>query len=117
MSTSSPIAKNSPAWITFERSQRAPCLRLELPDKAFLVQYGDFIKATMNEAQTHISLYFHALDAVIRGEKLQALFLEIQRFNVDYVRIGSGKEGDPVKIERIVIREAPLEEKPEPVAE
>ncbi len=104
--------KNSPAWITFERSQRAPCLRLELPDKEYLVQYGDFIKGTMNEAQTQVTLYFHVLDAVIRGEQLRALFHELQRFNVEYVRIDT--ESDAVKIEKITIREAPLEEKSEP---
>lgn len=111
MSTST---KNSPAWTTFERSQKASCLRLELPEKEFLVQYGDFIKGTMNETETHVSLYFHALDAVIRGEKLRALFREIQRFNVDYVRVGIGKESDAVKVEKIVVREAPLDQKPEP---
>ena len=107
-------AKKSPAWAAFERSQKAPCLRVELPDKEFLVQYGDFTKGTLNEAETHLSLYFHAVDVVIRGDKLRALFREIQRFNVEYVRAGRGKEGDAVTIEKIVVREAPLDEKSEP---
>lgn len=108
------VAKKLPAWGKFERSQNAPCLRVELPDKEFLVQYSDFIKGTLNEAESHLALYFHALDVVIRGDKLRALFREIQRFNVEYVRAGAGKESDAVKIEKIVVREAPLDEKPEP---
>ena len=107
-------AKKQPAWGKFERSQNAPCLRVELPDKEFLVQYADFIKGTLNETESHLALYFHALDVVIRGEKLRELFREIQRFNVEYVRTGTGKESDAVKVEKIVVREAPLDEKPEP---
>lgn len=107
-------AKTQPAWATFERSKSAPCLRVELPDKEFLVQYADFIKGTLNEAENHIALFFNAIDVIIRGEKLRALFREIQRFNVDFVRIGTGKESDAVKVEKIVVREAPLDEKPEP---
>lgn len=106
--------KKQSAWASFERSKSAPCLRIELPDKEFLVQYADFIKGTLNEAESHASLFFHALDVVIRGEKLRALFREIQRFNVEFVRIGIGKESDAVKVEKIVVREAPLDEKPEP---
>lgn len=107
-------AKTSPAWASFERSQNAPCLRVVTPDKEFLVPYNDFIKGTLNQAESHLSLYFHTLDVVVRGEKLRALFREIQRFNVDYVRAGTGKESDAVKVEKIVVREAPLDEKPEP---
>lgn len=99
------------AWEPFDRSQKSPCLRIELHDKEFLVQYADFIKGTLNEAETQVSLYFHTLDVVIRGEKLRAVFREIQKFNVDCIRIGSGKEGDVVKIEKITVKEAPLDDK------
>lgn len=107
------ITKKTRAWEPFERSQKAPCLRLELPDKEFLVQYADFIKGTLNEAETQLSLYFQTLDVVIRGDKLRALFREIQKFNVDYIRNGSGKEGDAVKVEKITVKEAPLDDKPD----
>lgn len=98
-------------WQTFEKNKPAPCLRIETKEKLFVVQYVGMVKGTLNEAHNQMSLYFSAVDVVVRGEKLLALFREIQRFNVDYIREGSPSGDDKVKIDIITVKEAPLEEK------
>ncbi len=100
---------NLPCWTSFERGKSVPCLRIELPEQQFMVQYLGLLKGMLNGAQTQLSLYFGAMDVVIRGEHLQALWRELTRFNVEVVREGQSHGTDQVRIDKITVHEAPLE--------
>lgn len=98
-------------WETFS-GRESPCLRIETEETFFLVPYVDLIKATLNEAQNHLTLFFNSLDVTIRGGGLLPLLLECQKFRVEVIRAGAADGGTKQsRIDRVIVNEAPMETK------